>query len=231
MCRWEPSSPGHRLLPGSRFDARPERQAGKDITIGFDVPEYNEAEHAKAVAAHLGTEHTELYVTSAQALAVIPKLPEIYDEVFADSSQIPTFLISQLTRRFVTVSLSGDGGDELFYGYPSYQNAIIRWNRTKMVPHSLRARFAGLRKRSPQEWDDFLERYTSRLPQAFRARISGLRIVNLLDSLALHGPDELFFFFLSRCKEPEALVLRSRNPGLFIRTHPSGRVSRTLWSA
>jgi len=184
----------------------------KTFTIGFDVPEYNEAVHARAVAAHLGTEHTELYVTPAQAMAVIPKLPEIYDEVFADSSQIPAFLISQLTRRFVTVSLSGDGGDELFYGYPSYQNAIIRWNRTKIVPHSLRARFAGLRKRSPQDWDDFLERYTSRLPHAFRDKISGHRIVNLLDSLALNGPDELFFFFLSRCREPETLVLHSREP-------------------
>ncbi len=100
---------------------------------------YNEAEHAKAVAQHLGTAHTELYVRPEEAMAVIPRLPVLYDEPFSDSSQIPTFLISELARRDVTVSLSGDGGDELFGGYDRYFWGMSIWRKMSWMPLDLGA--------------------------------------------------------------------------------------------
>ena len=110
----------------------------KSFTIGMEETGYNEAVQAKEIARHLGTQHTELYITEDDAKAVIPKLGYIFSEPFADSSQIPTYLVSKMTREHVTVSLSGDGGDELFCGYHSYRSVDRIWNCIKPVPHFAR---------------------------------------------------------------------------------------------
>jgi asparagine synthase (glutamine-hydrolysing) len=135
----------------------------KTFTIGFDQPGYDEAKHAKAVAAHLGTDHHELILTAGEAMAVIPKLPEIYDEPFADRSQIPTYLVSSMTRQHVTVALSGDGGDELFAGYNRYIQAAGRLRTIWALPGLVRRAIAkGIDAVPPRLWP----RLMPSLPQA-----------------------------------------------------------------
>lgn len=125
-----------------RASSRPVRT----YTIGFDDARFDEARHARRVAAHLGTDHTEFHLTPDRALDVIPRLPEVYDEPFADASQIPTLLVSAIAREHVTVALSGDGGDELFFGYGRYADALAIWGRIGGWPSSLRRGLAaGLR--------------------------------------------------------------------------------------
>ncbi len=126
----------------------------RTFTIGFHAEGYDEAQHAKAVARHLGTDHTELYVTEREALDVVGRLPHIYCEPFADASQIPTYLVAKLARQHVTVSLSGDGGDELFSGYTRYAVAHDMWPWLGKIPSPARRALAqAIRAVSPGAWD------------------------------------------------------------------------------
>lgn len=137
----------------------------KTFTIGFDIAGFDEAPHAAAVARHLGTEHSEVIVTPKEALDTIPRLPEWFDEPFADSSQIPTCLVSAMARRHVTVALSGDGGDELFAGYNRYQWAQRFWKGMSLLPLGLRQGLAAtLTSISPDRWSRSLSFLAAHLP-------------------------------------------------------------------
>ena len=138
----------------------------RTFTIGMPDPGFNEAEIAKEIAAHLGTQHTELYITEQDAKDVIPKLPHIYGEPFADSSQIPTYLVSKMTKEHVTVSLSGDGGDELFCGYNSYASVDRIWNKMRAIPTGLRAPAGKMFAHSRQAKRDEVFLNKARLMQA-----------------------------------------------------------------
>lgn len=125
----------------------------RSFSIGFREPGFDEAPYAAEVARHLGTDHTELYISPDHAVSVIPQLATIYDEPFADSSQIPTFLISEMTRRHVTVALSGDGGDELFGGYTRYLRGLTLWRLVRRLPQPVRSLAAtGASAISPSAW-------------------------------------------------------------------------------
>jgi asparagine synthase (glutamine-hydrolysing) len=183
----------------------------KTFTIGFHEQEFNEAAHAKAVAAHLGTQHTELYVTPKEAMDVIPKLPTLYDEPFADSSQIPTYLVSALTRRHVTVSLSGDGGDELFGGYTRYGYARKFWGIVRRLPYSSRNAFARLiRGCKPATYDRLIGGLGPLLPRLARPSSVGERMYRLAEIMAVRNPEELYLNLVSFWRHPAEVVLEAK---------------------
>jgi len=173
-----------------------QKQGGAPVrtfSIGFNEEGYDEAQHAAAVARHLGTQHTELYVSADEARAVIPLLPRMYDEPFGDSSQIPTYLVSKLARGHVTVSLSGDGGDELFGGYNRYFIAQTLWRRLSGLPTPLRTRAAAmLRALRPATWSRLLRPLLPLLPARHRYANPGDKLHKLAEVLALAEPRALY---------------------------------------
>lgn len=195
----------------------------KTYSIGFTEDRYDEAKHARAVAEHLGTDHTELYVHSAEAQAVVPRLAEMYDEPFADSSQIPTYLVSHLARGDVTVSLSGDGGDELFGGYSWYGNAEALWQKLRWMPRPMRSATAsGMRLVPPAVYN----RYLAGLSPLQRSRglggPVGHTVHKLAEVLPARGPDALFHSMVSQWKSPSDVVIGGLEP-LTALTDPSQR--------
>ena len=206
-------------------------QPVKTFTVGFDDKAYNEAEQAKAVARHLGTDHTELYVSPQQAMDVIPQLPAMYDEPFADSSQIPTHLISALARQHVTVALSGDGGDELFGGYDRYLFTAAWWKRIENVPISLRAVAARALKAVPAgAWTRFGEISGGMLPRSLRMQRLGDKVHKGAGMLCSESLDELYDQMLSLWRDTDDLVIGASPPPLepHADLHGLGNVERMM---
>jgi asparagine synthase (glutamine-hydrolysing) len=185
----------------------------QSFSIGFREDGYDEAQYAAAVARHLGTEHTELYVSPDDARAVIPRLPTIYDEPFSDCSQIPTHLVAQLARRRVTVALSGDGGDELFGGYTRYLLAARVWRKIEHTPLWLRQVAArGILSVSPHAWDQLYRLVAPLIPRAHRWQAPGDKLhkgAALLD--VKHGA--LLYRGMVSHWEPAGIVLGASEPG------------------
>ena len=187
----------------------------RTFTIGFQEAGYNEAENAKAVARHLGTDHTELYVTPAQAQSVIPHLATLYDEPFGDSSQIPTYLVSQMAREHVTVSLSGDAGDELFGGYNRYAWA------TRILQHPIFLRkpvAEGLSALSPSAWNRLSIALGPALPKSMRFVSPGDKLHKFASILGAESQETIYRSLVSTWPAPETVVLGSNKSETFLGT-------------
>ena len=183
----------------------------RTFSIGFDIAGYNEAPQAAAVARHLQTDHTELTVTADQALEVIPKLSEWYDEPFADSSQIPTYLVSALTRHHVTVALSGDGGDELFAGYNRYRLTQRFWRSLSLLPRRLRkGTAAALGAIGPDRWSAVL----SALPSRLRPPQGGDKVHKAAAVLRLDTADAVYRRLVSHWEPAEVMPHAQEPPSL-----------------
>jgi asparagine synthase (glutamine-hydrolysing) len=180
----------------------------KTFTIGFHEAGFDEASYARTIARHLGTEHTELYVTPQEAQAVIPLLPALYDEPFADSSQIPTYLVSQLARRQVTVSLSGDGGDELFGGYNLYFRSRRIWSSIGWLPVTGRKMLGALLTGSAVA----MQRLDRFLPRRFHLANIHDKVLKLVDVIPSSTIEQTYFNLISFWKQPESVVLGGHEP-------------------
>ena len=199
-------------IDSSSVVAMMQRESGRPVrtfSIGFAMPGYDEAGNAAAVARHLGTDHTELYATPADALAVIPRLSEMYDEPFADSSQVPTYLVSELARRHVTVALSGDGGDELFAGYTRHFRGPALWRALSAVPRPVRALAAnGVRAVPPGAWS----RLAAVLPQRHRPAQLGEKLHKLAGVATAVASGAFYRELVSLWGDPASLLTAGREP-------------------
>jgi asparagine synthase (glutamine-hydrolysing) len=182
----------------------------KTFTIGFFESAYDEAKDARAVADYLGTDHTELYLTPEATLDAISVLPHIYDEPFADASQLPTYLLSRLTRRYVTVSLSGDGGDELFAGYNRYLWGRRIWNILRWVPGPIGEKAAAVLKGlSPARLDWLYQRLEPFMPARYRFRLAGDKIHKVTEILGSKNFNAMYYALIANWKAPRQVVLNS----------------------
>ncbi len=180
----------------------------RTFSIGFEEEGYDEAQHAREVAKHLGCDHTELYVTPQDALDVVPKLGRMYDEPFADSSQIPTHLVSELARRDVTVALSGDGGDELFCGYNRHLWGPRVWNAIAPIPRPLRsAAAAATLGVGTNRWERLFDIVGPALPSSMTVRLPAEKLQKLADVVDARSPADLYQRLRSHWKSPSAVVL------------------------
>jgi asparagine synthase (glutamine-hydrolysing) len=189
----------------------------KTFSIGFEEAEFDEAGYAAGVANHLGTDHTELYVTPRDSLDVIPSLPSYYSEPFSDSSQIPTYLVSKLARAQVTVALSGDGGDELFAGYNRYMLGQSLWRVISRTPgpiiHAIASAIRGV---SPDAWDRILTVLRPIMPQQAIFALPGDKIHKLSEVLEVTDFPSLYRRIVSHWKRPGEVVLGVTEPSCLI---------------
>ena len=180
------------------------------FSIGFNEMGYNEAQYANQVAKHLKTNHTEVYLDSKDALSIIPNLPEIYDEPFADSSQIPTFLLSKITKRKVTVALSGDGGDEIFGGYNRYFIAGGLWKQMALLPTPVRNIISSsIHSISPSSWDRIYSLIKSLIPKNRRIELIGDKLYKSASILTCDNESKLYDR-LTQLSYPPDFVLGER---------------------
>lgn len=189
----------------------------KTFTIGFHEQQFDEARYAKAVADHIGTDHAEVYLGSADALAVIPQLPTMFDEPFSDPSQIPTFLVSGVARREVTVALSGDGGDELFCGYERYFRWRRVWSNLQRMPGPLRRSAAQVLSSVPAHyWDRLVAGTRWMLPEGVRDVVSGDKFHKLAEVLGHNDPGHVYLRFVSHWTRPGAVVKGADEPSTIL---------------
>lgn len=203
-------------IDSSTIVALMQKQSMKPVrtfTVGFTDAARNEAVHAKSIAKHLGTAHTEIYVQPSDALNVIPDLPDIYDEPFADSSQIPTYLVSRLARQHVKVALSGDAGDELFGGYNTYRFVPAMWRRINRIPRPLRRVTASsLSSVHPNHWDTVLDLFRAISSKGTLQNTTGQRIHRLAELLQTQTPEAFYHELSSHWNNPDHVVIGSVEP-------------------